>query len=83
MKWRYLPEDTVNPMHLWHRGRIEGEMVSEAQIREVCAKIVVEPRELEELIAAFRMLGTQYVRERSIFLANSNPAHPNGGKRAA
>jgi hypothetical protein len=74
-------------MHLWHRGRIEGEMVSDAQIREVCAKIVVEtdPDELDELIAALRMLGTQYVRERSILPADSSPAHqgPNGGKHAA
>jgi hypothetical protein len=62
-------------------------MVSDAQIREVCAKIVAEtdPGELEELIAALRMLGTQYVRERSMFVTCSNPARQgsNGGKHAA
>jgi hypothetical protein len=50
-------------------------MVSDDQIRPVCARAlaVTDPEELEQLLAGLRMLCTQYLRERSIVLAYSNP----------
>ena len=47
------------------------------QIRVVCARVAAaddsDEEELEQLLAGVRMLCSQYVRERSIHLAQSNP----------
>lgn len=62
-------------------------MISDAQIRELCVKVVDEtdPEEVLELLAGLQMLAHQYLRERSLFLAHSNSGYtsPNGRKRAA
>ena len=51
-------------------------MVSEEQIRAVCARVATEsdPEDLEQLLAGLRMMFTQYLRERSLFLANDRPS---------
>jgi hypothetical protein len=45
-------------------------MISDAKIQELCAKAVDEsdPEELEEVAAALKMVSTQYLRERRMFL---------------
>ena len=50
-------------------------MIKDEQIRALCVTIDAEsdPGELEQLLAALKMVGTQYLRERSIHLAYSNP----------
>jgi hypothetical protein len=62
-------------------------MVSDAEIREVCARVAAEtnPDEQEQLLVGLRMLAEQYVRERTTSLAYSNSAHEgsNGSKHAA
>lgn len=55
-------------------------MVSDEQIRTVCSKVAAtvaaesDLEEIEQLEAGLRMLCTQYLRERSIHLADSNPS---------
>lgn len=62
-------------------------MVSDAQIRELGSKIAAEtdPWEIQELLAGLQMVALQYLRERAIFFAHSNPAthQPNGRKKGA
>jgi hypothetical protein len=54
-------------------------MVSDEQIRAVCTKVAATVaaesnlEELEQLEAGLKMLCTEYIRERSIHLAYSNP----------
>ena len=54
---------------------IKGVMISDAEIHAVCAKAVqIEPQQEEEFLFALRAACSQYIRERSIFLAYSNPS---------
>jgi hypothetical protein len=68
-------------------------MISDAEMRAVCAKALTQkdPQRQEEFLFALRAACAQYVRERSIFLAQNNsspyrvstPKIANGRKRAA
>ena len=50
-------------------------MISNVEIRAVCAKAIqIEPEEEEEFLFALRAACAQYLRERSIFLAYSHPS---------
>jgi len=56
--------------------RIEGDMISDDEMHAVCAKALnqTETEQQEEFLFALRAACAQYLRERSIFLAYSNPS---------
>ena len=68
-------------------------MISDVEIRAVCAKAAIprHPKQLDEFLLALRAACAQYLRERSMFLAYSNPSPhsvptgktANGRKRVA
>ena len=63
--------------------RIEGEMISDHEMRAVCEKALTrrDPAQEDEFLFALRAACEQYLRERSIFLAYSNPSPQTGKKR--
>ena len=53
----------------------KGQMISDDEIRAVCAKAIqIEPEQEEDFLFALRAACAQYVRERSIFLVHSKPS---------
>jgi hypothetical protein len=58
-------------------------MISDHEMRAVCAKALnqTEPEQQEEFLFALRAACAQYLRERSMFLAYSNPSPQRVQKR--
>ncbi len=59
---------------------VELQQIHARDLNTTCAKAIqIDPERQEEFLFALRAACAQYLRERSIFLVNSNPCTPSDG----